>query len=101
MAKEAAAPAVTEEQFFMAIIEQLDGKVDWKKVAEKCDIVSAGAANKRFSRLKVKYGVSDSASPKKTAAPAAEEGETMPSKKATPRKAANKKRKVEETVEED
>ena len=40
----AAAPALTEEQFFMSIISQLDGKIDWKKVADECSIVTAAAA---------------------------------------------------------
>ena len=34
----------TETAFFFAIIEQLDGSVDWQKVADKCGIVSKAAA---------------------------------------------------------
>ncbi len=45
MAKESA-PAVTDEGFFMAIIEQLGGTnaIDWQVVADKSNIVSKGAA---------------------------------------------------------
>ncbi|KAK3676483.1 hypothetical protein LTR78_003759 [Recurvomyces mirabilis] len=96
-------PAVTEEKFFMAIIGRLDGKIDWKKVANECSIVSPAAAQKRFSRLKAKHGQLGTASSKKASTPVVEsdDPEEKPKKKKAPRKTTNKKRKVEVTEAED
>lgn len=38
------ASTTNDERFFMAIIKQLEGNIDWEKVADECGIVSKGAA---------------------------------------------------------
>lgn len=37
-------PGVANELFFMAILEQVNAAIDWDKVANRCNIVSKGAA---------------------------------------------------------
>ncbi|KAK4961091.1 hypothetical protein LTR10_001581 [Elasticomyces elasticus] len=120
MAKESA-PTVSDEGFFMAIIEQLGAaNIDWQKVADKSGIVSKGAASKRWSRLKIKYekesgvkmggGASPTkggASPTKVGTPAADGEEAIVKEKpaATKKKPAAKKggrkRKAAEQEEDD
>ncbi|TKA78042.1 hypothetical protein B0A55_02130 [Friedmanniomyces simplex] len=110
MAKESA-PAVTDEAFFMAIIEQLGGTsgIDWQTVADKCKIVSKGAAGKRWSRLKLKYGQeagaklrSSDASPIKSGTPAVADGEEKtPKTQSAKKKESSKKRKAADPAEED
>ncbi|KAK3067886.1 hypothetical protein LTR53_014954 [Teratosphaeriaceae sp. CCFEE 6253] len=108
MAKATDGLTVSDEAFFMAIIEQLGaGNIDWQTVANKCGIVSKGAAGKRFSRLKIKYAqntganVNGNASPNKSGA-TAEEGDettpakTIPAKKTPARMTPGKKRKAME-----
>ncbi|KAI6838827.1 hypothetical protein KC340_g6349 [Hortaea werneckii] len=92
----------TDNQFLFAIIKQLDGSIDWQKVADECNIVTKGAASKRFSRLKAKLeaggndGTQESRN-RETASP--ETSAKNPKQLNTPRKPATKKRKVEETEE--
>ncbi|KAK4899198.1 hypothetical protein LTR27_003428 [Elasticomyces elasticus] len=120
MAKESV-PAVSDEGFFMSIIDQLGvSNIDWQKVADKNGIVTKGAANKRFYRMKIKYeketgvkmggGASPTkggASPTKAGTPAAEGEEAIVKEKpaAAKKKAAGKKggkkRKAAEQEEED
>ncbi|KAK5716317.1 hypothetical protein LTR17_016431 [Elasticomyces elasticus] len=120
MAKESV-PAVSDEGFFMSIIDQLGvSNIDWQKVADKNGIVTKGAANKRFYRMKLKYeketGVKmgggacptkGGASPTKAGTPAAEGEEAIVKEKpaATKKKAAakkgGKKRKAAEQEEDD
>ncbi|KAK3620678.1 hypothetical protein LTR56_023270 [Elasticomyces elasticus] len=108
MAKESV-PAVSDEGFFMSIIDQLGvSNIDWQKVADKNGIVTKGAANKRFYRMKLKYeketgvkmgggGASPTkgggASPSKAGTPAAEGEEAIVKEKpaAAKKKAAGKK----------
>ncbi|KAK5730015.1 hypothetical protein LTR17_011418 [Elasticomyces elasticus] len=97
MAKESV-PAVSDEGFFMSIIDQLGvSNIDWQKVADKNGIVTKGAANKRFYRMKLKYeketGVKmggGGASPSKAGTPAAEGEEAIVKEKP----AAGKKKAV-------
>ncbi|KAK3652480.1 hypothetical protein LTR56_005191 [Elasticomyces elasticus] len=121
MAKESV-PAVSDEGFFMSIIDQLGvSNIDWQKVADKNGIVTKGAANKRFYRMKLKYeketgvkmggGASPTkgggASPTKAGSPAAEGEEAIvkekpaAGKKKAAAKKGGKKRKVAEQEEDD
>ncbi|KAK5125513.1 hypothetical protein LTR85_000624 [Meristemomyces frigidus] len=93
---------ITDEKFFFAIIKQLDGSIDWQKVADEAGIVSKGAASKRFSRMKLKFekaGSEAGGSPTKATTPAGD-GEEKKTKRAPSKKATNKKRKLEEATEE-
>ncbi|KAI7159222.1 hypothetical protein KC349_g4318 [Hortaea werneckii] len=90
----------TDNQFLLAIIKQLDGTIDWQKVANECKIVTKGAAAKRFSRLKAKHEAGSSNNTEEsrngeTASP--EASAKKPKQRNTPKKPAGKKRKVEET----
>ncbi|KAI7281776.1 hypothetical protein KC343_g1656 [Hortaea werneckii] len=90
----------TDDQFLFAIIKQLDGSIDWQKVADECNIVTKGAAAKRFSRMKAKREAGGSngteASPNgENASP--EASAKKPRQRNTPKKPASKKRKAEES----
>ncbi|KAK5135926.1 hypothetical protein LTR08_004384 [Meristemomyces frigidus] len=89
------------EKFLYAIIEQLDGAIDWQKVADKCGIVSKAAASKRYSRMKIKFEASGGKmdSPTKATTPAADGEEKTPKKKPAKR-TPNKKRKVDEAADD-
>ncbi|KAK5713051.1 hypothetical protein LTR15_011412 [Elasticomyces elasticus] len=120
MAKESV-PAVSDEGFFMSIIDQLGvSNIDWQKVADKNGIVTKGAANKRFYRMKLKYeketgvkmggGASPTkggASPTKVGTPAADGEEAIvkekpaAGKKKTAGKKGGKKRKAADAEEDD
>ncbi|KAK0280774.1 hypothetical protein LTR91_008308 [Friedmanniomyces endolithicus] len=111
MAKESA-PAVTDEGFFMAIIEQLGGTnaIDWQVVADRSNIVSKGAASKRWYRLKLKHGQEVTGKDRAiTDAVAGAFGTTVadgdeeaPKKKKQPAKKGNtKKRKGPDQTDED
>ncbi|KAK4540015.1 hypothetical protein LTR36_009913 [Oleoguttula mirabilis] len=98
---------ITDEKFFFAIIKQLDGSIDWQKVADEAGIVSKGAASKRFSRMKLKFekgsGGEGGSSPAKATTPAGdgEEKSTKPAKTKPAKKGGNKKRKIEQASEEE
>ncbi|KAK0365929.1 hypothetical protein LTR91_006998 [Friedmanniomyces endolithicus] len=111
MAKESA-PAVTDEGFFMAIIEQLGGTnaIDWQVVADKSNIVSKGAASKRWYRLKLKHGQeasgkekanSDAVANASGTAVADEEEEPAKKKKQPAKKGITKKRKGVDQADDD
>ncbi|KAI7269285.1 hypothetical protein KC345_g7560 [Hortaea werneckii] len=81
---------------------KLSKKIDWQKVADECNIVTKGAAAKRFSRMKAKREAGGNngteASPNgENASP--EASAKKPRQRNTPRKPALKKRKVEESEE--
>ncbi|EEA25781.1 hypothetical protein TMatcc_005985 [Talaromyces marneffei ATCC 18224] len=49
---------ITEDQnivFLLSCLRNSQGPINFHKVVEECDIVSVGAATKRFSRLTIKY----------------------------------------------
>ncbi|KAI6872333.1 hypothetical protein KC343_g545 [Hortaea werneckii] len=90
----------TDDQFLFAIIRQLDGTIDWQTVADECNIVTKGAASKRFSRLKAKLeaGGNNGTEESRNGEPASPEASAKkPKQRNTPKKPASKKRKVEET----
>ncbi|KAI7087664.1 hypothetical protein KC356_g3989 [Hortaea werneckii] len=90
----------TDDQFLFAIIKQLDGSIDWQKVADECNLVTKGAASKRFSRLKAKLeaGGNDGTQELRSGETATPETSAKkPKQRNTPRKPATKKRKVGET----
>ncbi|KAI7231151.1 hypothetical protein KC330_g6585 [Hortaea werneckii] len=92
----------TDDQFLLAIIKQLDGSIDWQKVADECKIVTKGAAAKRFSRLKTKLeagGNNNTEEPRNSETASPEASAKKPKQRNTPKKLASKKRKVEETEE--
>ncbi|KAI9807605.1 MAG: hypothetical protein M1825_005545 [Sarcosagium campestre] len=68
------------------------GKVDFGKVSTECDIVSKGAAAKRYERLMKAHGIHGSAETAGTASP-----ETSPVKNTGTKKP--KKRKIEDSEE--
>ncbi|KAI7365047.1 hypothetical protein KC336_g21440, partial [Hortaea werneckii] len=75
-------------------------QIDWQKVADECNIVSKGAAAKRFSRLKAKReaGGNNSTQESRNGETASPETSGKRSKQRnTPKKPDTKKRKVEET----
>ncbi|KAJ9149829.1 hypothetical protein NKR23_g3919 [Pleurostoma richardsiae] len=84
----------TESQFkflIACIKHSASGKVDFGKVAEELDIVSKGAAAKRYERLMKAHGISSSGNPRNGSSPAPSGlSNPTPSRKI----AANKKRKT-------
>ncbi|KAI7106325.1 hypothetical protein KC340_g1620 [Hortaea werneckii] len=92
----------TDDRFLFAIIKQLDGSIDWQKVADECKIVTKGAAAKRFSRLKAKLeagGNNDTEESRNGETASPEASAKKAKQRNTPKKPASKKRKVEETEE--
>ncbi|KAI7340170.1 hypothetical protein KC315_g844 [Hortaea werneckii] len=92
----------TDDQFLFAIIKQLDGSIDWQKVADECKIITKGAAAKRYSRLKAKLeagGNNDTEESRNGETASPEASAKKPKQRNTPKKPASKKRKVEETEE--
>ncbi|KAI6819614.1 hypothetical protein KC327_g9396 [Hortaea werneckii] len=100
LSKQFKVSTATDDQFLFAIIKQLDGSIDWQKVADECNIVTKGAAAKRFSRMTAKRDPGGNngteASPNgENASP--EASAEKPRQRNTPKKPASKKRKVEES----
>ncbi|KAL7624403.1 hypothetical protein AAE478_005967 [Parahypoxylon ruwenzoriense] len=90
-------PLDTESQFKFLIVcikHSTNGKVDFARVAEECDIVTKGAAAKRYERLMKAHGITTNGGG------GGVKKESKDSKEGVKSRASNKKRKLA-AVDED